>query len=200
MIKRETILLPSVTWNLLPDAPQIGFVQIGRISETTSDEIQQGIGVLIQDGAQSFVLDLRNNGGGLVEEGVNIAELFLSSGEIIYRQFKDQEVEVFTVQEPGIYADYPMVVLVNENTASAAEIIAGAISNNPSITLIGKSTYGKTTIQYVFSLSDSSSIHVTSGKWWIPGVEFPLKPDILLPDETAEGDVLRLIIKTLTAP
>lgn len=82
-----------------------------------------------------------------------------------------------------------MVVLINGYTASSAEMIAGALRNNDRAILIGTPTYGKTTIQYVFTLQDGSSIHVTSGHWWIPGQEFPLNPDFII-DEDPEGTLI----------
>ncbi len=177
-IERKVINLPSVSWNLVPDAPSIGLVQVNRIAETTTDEMVTGINKMIELGANAFILDLRDNGGGLVESGIEITKLFLSEGEIIHRQFKGENVVVFAVEERGLFSDLPIVIWTNGYTASAAEIIAGALSNNGRATLIGAPTYGKTTIQYVFTLQDGSSLHVTSGCWWIPGKTFPLAPDL----------------------
>jgi carboxyl-terminal processing protease len=182
-IKRQSVPLPSTSWNLLPEAPYIGLLQVNRISETTSDEIIEGIQDLTSQGAASFILDLRDNGGGLVDSAVDIARLFLEDGEILHQQFKDQDEEIFQVEESGPYTDIPLVLLINSNTASSAEIIAGALKADQRATLIGTPTYGKTTIQYIFDLRDGSSVHVTSGEWWIPGVSFPLQPDELLSDD-----------------
>jgi carboxyl-terminal processing protease len=154
---------------------------------------------LEQKGAQAIILDLRDNTGGLVETGIDIAELFLSEGEIIHRQFKDKEVEIFNVKKPGPITDSRMVILVNGYTASAAEIIAGALSANERALLIGNPTYGKTTIQFIFTLQDGSSIHVTSGRWWIPGINFPLIPDLETHD-TSESVILKLAVDALTKP
>ena len=165
-IQRQVYPIPSVTTNLLPEFPQIGLVNVDRIAETTTEDIENGLSDLIQKGAQSIILDLRDNTGGLVETGLDIVSLFLTDGEIIHRQFKGEDVKIFSVKKPGPFTEIPMVVLINGYTASSAEMIAGALRNNDRAVLIGTPTYGKTTIQYVFTLQDGSSIHVTSGHWW----------------------------------
>lgn len=197
LIERQVINLPSVSWNLVPDDPSIGLVQVNRIAETTSDEMVTGINEMIELGADAFILDLRDNGGGLVESGIEITKLFLDSGDIMYRQFKGKDVDIFSAEEPGIFSDLPVVIWTNGYTASAAEIIAGALYNNGQAALIGAPTYGKTTIQYVFTLQDGSSIHVTSGRWWIPGVTFPLIPDVTIGDDPGSMLLLEKSIEIL---
>jgi carboxyl-terminal processing protease len=182
-ILRETVPAPSVAWNLVPEAPTIGLLHVFRIAETTAQEITDGINDLQIQGAAAFILDLRDNGGGLVDAGVDIASLFLTDGEIIHRQFRDEDVEILTVDERGPFADLPLVLLINGNTASSAEIVTGALTAQGRAPIVGAPTYGKTTIQYVFDLEDGSSIHVTSGRWWVPGVVFPLQPDVLISDD-----------------
>jgi carboxyl-terminal processing protease len=194
-IERQSVPLPSVTWNLLPEAPDIGLVQVNRIADTTADEIQAGIEDLQAQGAKALILDLRDNGGGLVEAGVDIARLFLADGEIIHQQFKNEEVKVFEVEEPGPYSEIPLVVLVNGNTASSAEIVTGALKAHQRAVLIGTPTYGKTTIQYVFDLEDGSSVHVTSGHWWIPGISFPLTPDRTISEDPTGTIILQTAIE-----
>jgi carboxyl-terminal processing protease len=182
-VQRESVPIPSVVWNLVPDAPAVGLLHIYRIAETTADEIAEGIADLQDQGATGFILDLRDNGGGLVDSGVAIARLFLAEGDVLHEQFKGEAVKVFDVEQPGPYMYLPLVVLVNGNTASSAEIVAGALASGSRAPLIGAPTFGKTTIQYIFDLQDGSSIHVTSGRWWIPGVSFPLQPDIAVGDD-----------------
>ena len=199
-IERKSIPLPSVTWHLLPDAPEIGLVQINLISGTTAEEIRNGIDDLRAQGAQSFILDLRNNGGGLVEAGIDIARLFLAEGDIIHRQFKDQKVVSFTVTEPGPFFDIPLVVLVNSNTASSAEIVAGALRSHQRAIFIGSPSFGKTTIQYVFELQDGSSVHITSGNWWVPDQPIPFDPDYVVTDDPTGTEIILKAISVLQAP
>lgn len=198
-IKRESYDLPSVAVNLLPEDKRIGVVQVIRIAETTVDEIERGIQKLQTQGAQALILDLRDNGGGLVEAGVDISRLFLEDGEVIQRQFRDEKVETFKVETPGPYSDIPLVIFVNGNTASSAEIVTGALKANKRAILIGYPTYGKTTIQYIFDLQDGSSVHITSGRWWNPEVAFPQQPDYLLPPDSAEAAFIQQAIDVLVA-
>lgn len=197
-IKRQSVPLPSVTWNLVPEAPDIGLVQIHTIASTTAEEIEDALNALQEAGATAFILDFRNNGGGLVEAGIDIAELFLEKGILLERQFKGQDVETFTVEEPGPFPGIPLVVLVNGRTASSAEIITGALQVHGRALLIGSPTFGKTTIQYVFDLQDGSSLHVTSGAWWIPGQTFPLAPDISVGEDPTGVESLQAGIEALS--
>jgi len=196
-VARQNVPLPSVTSHILPEDPHIGMISVNHIAETTAEEIQEAILHLEKAGAEDYILDLRDNGGGLVEAGVEIARLFLAEGEIIYQQFKDQSEEVFRVQKHGRFAAIPLAVLVNANTASSAEIIAGALQSHQRADLVGNPTYGKTSIQYIYDLQDGSSIHVTSGRWWIPGVDFPLQPDHLIGEDPTGVLALQTAIATL---
>ena len=196
-IKREAVAIPSVTWNVLPEAPTVGILHVYRIAETTADEIQSGIADLQTQGAAAFILDLRDNGGGLVESAVDIARLFLSEGDVLHEQFKGESESIYKVKSTGLYSDLPLVVLINNYTASSAEILAGALSAQDRALLIGAPTYGKTTIQYIFDLQDGSSVHVTSGRWWIPGVEFPLQPDIPVTDDPNGTVIIQTAIEQL---
>jgi carboxyl-terminal processing protease len=128
---------------------------------------------------------------------VDIARLFLAEGEVMRRQFRDEDVKIFEVKTPGKFIEIPLAVLVNNNTASAAEIVAGALVNHDRADLIGLPTYGKTTVQYIFDLQDGSSVHVTSGRWWIPGVDFPLQPDHPLAQDAAEPAYLQKAMEVL---
>ena len=188
-IQREWVPLPSITWHLLPEAPQIGVIRVHRIAETTADEIETGSKDLFDQGAQALILDLRDNGGGLVDAGVKIARLFLESGEVLSQSFKGENVRTFEVEQPGPFLDVPLTVLINEHTASSAEIVAGALSAHQRATLVGTPTHGKTSIQFIFELQDGSSVNITSGRWWVTGIDFPLAPDLVVSDDP-EGVVL----------
>lgn len=191
-IKRVEIALPSVTSHLDPDEPRLGVIEVNLIAETTPDEITRAMTDLTQRGASAFVLDLRDNSGGLLNSGVEVSRLFLKSGVIIEQQYKGQQVEQFLVDKPGALSETPMVILINNNTASAAELIAGAMKANQRAKLVGSPTYGKNTIQLVFNLKDGSSLHVTSARWWIPGLEPPIEGNGVQPDiwiEESESNI-----------
>lgn len=182
IILRDEILLPSVSWHIHPDQHQIGVIEVNVIAASTVREIQTAVSYLETQGAEAYILDLRDNFGGLLTAGVDTARLFLSEGVIIEQQYRGKMVESYTVDEPGPLVDLQLVVLVNQHTASAAEIVAGALQAHRRTLLIGSQTFGKNTIQLVFDLKDGSSLHVTSARWWIPGNESFTTENGLLPD------------------
>jgi carboxyl-terminal processing protease len=201
---REEIELPSVTWNLAEENARVGILQINVIAATTSDEITKAIKDLQSRGASYFILDFRNNGGGLLDAGINIANLFLDKGPIMVQQYRDQPVKTYQVDQPGAFSKIPLVLLVNHNTASAAEIVSGALQAQKRALLIGTPTYGKDTIQLVYTLNDGSSLHVTAAHWWVPGLQegsiegIGLQPDIVVPDDAAhQVELLNTAIKNL---
>jgi carboxyl-terminal processing protease len=194
-LRRTEVAVPSVTYNLYSDDARIGVVQVSIIAATTPDEISSAIDKLKGLGASHFILDLRNNGGGLVEGGVNSARLFLPAGLVVAEEkFREESVESFKSTTQGKYSDTPLAIVVNQNTASAAEILAGSLQVHQRAILIGCQTFGKYSVQKIFTLSDESSIHVTAGKWWLPGQETNqapggLEPEILLSQAEAASTV-----------
>lgn len=204
-IKREIITLPSVTWNLDSVENHLGIIKINRIAASTPDEIKQAITDLKKRGASHFLLDLRDNHGGLLTAGVDAARLFLNQGVVIQQEYRGQAVENFKVETPGPFIDLPLAILVNHDTASAAEILAGALKAQKRADLIGQPTYGKDTIQLVFELKDKSSLHITSAHWWVPGLEpsiggHGLQPDIMIPEEAMNSrQIIEKAIEVLFA-
>ena len=201
-VKREEIALPSVTYHLDPDQPRLGVVEVNTMGSGTVKEIIDAVEDLQGRGAEKFALDLRNNGGGFLDIGIDVARLFLEEGTVIEQQYRGKGVEVYKVERRGQFADIPMVVLINGGTASAAEIVAGALKAHGRALLIGETSFGKNTIQLVFDLSDDSSLHVTNATWWVPGLDEPrpgkgLTPDISAasggsPDEAIQAAILTL--------
>ena len=184
-IEREEIALPSVTWHLEPSEKRLGLIKVNIIAATTPDEIIKAVMDLQELGASAFALDLRDNFGGLLDSGVDVAKLFLRKSIIIEQQYRDQPIEQYKTNQVGPLTSIPLVILVNQNTASAAEIISGALQAQKRAKLIGVPTYGKNTIQLVFQLLDGSSMNVTSAHWWVPGLDTPrpgkgIQPDITI--------------------
>jgi carboxyl-terminal processing protease len=204
-LRRTEVAVPSVTFNISPNNPQVGVIQVNIIAATTADEIAKAITSLKTIGAGFFVLDLRNNGGGLVDGGVDSARLFLENDLVVMdEQFRGEPVKTFKTTNTGQYADIPLVILVNQNTASAAEILAGSLQYHHRAQLIGCKTYDKDSVQMIFDLSDGSSIHVTAGKWWLPEQQGllggqGLTPDYeISPDEAASPKAMELAIQLFT--
>lgn len=202
-IPRQEIHLPSVTWRIDPDNPTVGIVNPQVIAESTPREILNAIQELKAKGATHFVIDLRDNGGGLLTAGVETARLFLDDGIIMEQQYRGEEIETFAVNVAGPLRDIPLVVLVNQSTASSAEIIAGSIQHHDRGLLIGEPTFGKDSIQLIFDLEDDSSLHVTAAKWWFPGntvniSENGLQPDVLITKNDSDSDlIMKIAIQSL---
>lgn len=202
-VERSEIALPSVTWNLSPKNEIVGIVQINLIAATTPEEVKTAILDLQSNGAQYIILDLRNNSGGLLQAGVDTAKLFLNQSPILQQQYRDKPVETISSEEPGIFVDIPIAVLVNNGSASAAEIIAAALKAQNRGIIVGNKTYGKDTIQLVYDLSDGSSLHVTAARWWIPGLQESISANGLEPDikvteeETLQPKIFDIAIEKL---
>ena len=181
-IKREEFSIPSVTWNLYAENPQVGVIQINVVAATTPEEVKKAVLDLQSRGANYFILDLRNNSGGLLNAGVETASLFLDKRVILQQQYRDKPVEKIESKEKGEFSDLPLVVLVNHASASAAEIIAGALQVNQRSLIIGSNSFGKDSIQLVFDLKDGSSLHITAARWWIPGLNYSISDQGIIPD------------------
>lgn len=180
-IVRAEVLIPSVFWQLAEANPRLGYIQISRFTERTPAEVTQAIGDLRQQGAKAYILDLRNNGGGLVDSAVKVAGVFLDGGVILYERNRSDEEKVFNAPGGGAALDEPLVVLVNANTASASEILAGAFQDRERATVIGQKTFGKGSVQLILALSDGSSVHVTTAEWYTPD-RHRIEKQGLLPD------------------
>jgi carboxyl-terminal processing protease len=183
----EVINVPSVISRILEEDDRIGYVQILRFTSRTPSELRGALTDLKEESADAFVLDLRNNSGGLLQESVTVAGIFLDGGVVVYEE-NQNESRALRAESGGLATEDPLVVLVNRGTASAAELVAGAIRDRDRGILIGQQTFGKGTVQQIFTLSDGSSIHVTSAEWFtpdrIPLSGVGLEPNIpMIPDE-----------------
>ncbi len=188
-IRRALVPLPSVTWHMAVQDPKTGIIEINILASSTSDEVRKAIVDLQAQGAERFILDLRDNNGGLLSAGVDTAGLFLQSGTLIQQQYRGEPVEELGTDKPGPFLNLPLAVLINSGTASAAEIVAGALQSQGRAPLIGEGTFGKDSIQLVFDLQDGSSLHVTAARWWVPELNLPLNGQGLKPDlSTAKSD------------
>lgn len=193
-ITREKVDTPTVTWRLLEEGQGLGYISISLFTERTNEELETALKELKAQGATRMILDLRNNSGGLLQTAIDVASQFLSDGVVLYEQRRDQEEKSYPVQGGGKATDIPLVVLVNAGTASASEIVAGAIQDSDRGVLIGENTFGKGSVQLVYDLSDQSSLHVTVAQWFTPNrheiTGNGLTPDIVVPlteEDRAQG-------------
>ncbi len=168
-IERAVIQNPSVEWRILPDEPALGYIHIRIFSGRTGKELARALRELQTDGATNYILDLRGNGGGLLDAAVDVASAFLADGVILKENRREADPKLYFVRPTAPkLLNVPLVVLVDGGTASASEIVAGALQDRHRATLIGERTYGKGSVQLVYDLSDASSLHVTVARWFTP--------------------------------
>ncbi len=193
VIERVIFSIPSVTRYLYTEDQRIAILAITFFSEQTPQEVTQAYDELVEMGAKAFIIDLRDNPGGMLDSAVAVAEFFLHEGTILYEEQKDETRIEYEVENPGKAQDASLVVVVNEATASSAEIVAAALQANGRALLIGRPTFGKGSIQSVLVLEDDSSLHITSARWLTPNQEIldqkGLQPDIIVPVQSGDGDV-----------
>jgi carboxyl-terminal processing protease len=191
--------VPSVQWRVLDEDTRIGYIFIIRFTSRTPSEIQQALTELAD--VDALILDIRGNGGGLLQEAIDVAGVFLGDAVILIEVNKVEERE-FRPNSIPTQSDLPLVVLVNGRTASAAELVAGAIQDASRGILVGQKTFGKGTIQQIFRLSDSSSVHITASEWLTPNRNViegvGLTPNIeMIPDENGRdvelGEAIRYL-------
>jgi carboxyl-terminal processing protease len=164
-ITRETIELPNLIANRTPEG--LGYVRLFGFSRGAGAQLRSEVKELTEAGAEGIILDLRDNGGGLFSEGVSVASVFIEEGEIVsYRERFEPEISYDA--QGDAFEDVPLVVLVNEGTASASEIVTGALQDTNRAVVVGSNTYGKGSVQEVLPLADASALKLTIGAYFTP--------------------------------
>ncbi len=168
-VTRAVIELLSVPF-AVEVAEGIAYVPLQMVSESSSREIRAAISSLEEDGLKGLVLDLRGNPGGLLDEGVAISDLFLDPGDAIVetRGRSAGQNETFSATRPQSYAELPVVVLVDERSASASEIVAGALQDHDRALVIGATSYGKGSVQTLYQLHGGNVLKLTTARWFTP--------------------------------
>lgn len=175
-IKRAVIPLKSVDVSLMLN-PTVGYIKINRFSETTFAEFNSGLAQLKKQGAQTLVLDLRDNGGGYMEEAIAIADHFLKDNDlIVFTKSKSGTIEKTFATEKGNFESGRLFVLINENSASASEILAGAIQDNDRGTIVGRRSFGKGLVQREMDFKDGSAVRLTVARYYTPSGRSIQKP------------------------
>ena len=165
-ITRAKINTNPITTEILEN--NIGYLKLPSFDSGTAEDFQEKVEELQEQGCTSLIIDLRNNGGGIVDEVTEIADLFLEKGSTIMTTVDSQGNEEKTLAENGVTFDMPVVILINGNSASASEILTGALKDNGKATVVGTTTYGKGVIQTVISLSDGSGLKLTTAEYYRP--------------------------------
>jgi carboxyl-terminal processing protease len=206
-IVRAKVDVPSVSWAMVP-GQKIADIRIEQFANNATTELTATIAAARKAGATSLILDLRGNPGGYVDEAVGVASQFLSSGDVYREQDRSGTVKEVAVKPDGTATDIPLVVLVDNGTASSAEIVSGALQDAKRATLIGAKTFGTGTVLSQFPLSDGSALLVGTVEWltrdgrqiWKQGIA----PDISLDSNpkgtiVAPSDLSKMTVAQLTA-
>jgi len=191
-IVRDIIQIPTIDWKMIDH--NIAYIHLYNFYEKAPLLFYQAAAKIIFKNPNGLILDLRDNPGGYLDAAVTLANLFLKPGEVVVsEEFKGDEKQVFKTHGNGLLKDIPLVILINEGSASASEILAGALKDNRGVKLVGKKSFGKGTVQELVPLKDNSMIKITVAHWRLPGGQLieknGLKPDyeVSLTDEDVKA-------------
>ena len=166
-VTRRKITVEHVASQMLEN--NIAYIQINSFDSAVAESFKKQVKKLLDNGAKKIIIDLRSNGGGIVEEATDIADLFIDKGEtILITKGKDEEEKITKAKITPIIKNIPVAILTNEGTASASEILAGALRDKYGAILVGKNSYGKGVIQTLYSLGDGSGIKITTDEYYTP--------------------------------
>ena len=193
-ITRDIIKIRSVKAKTMGDG--IGYIRLTQFQQDTDSELEKALQQHLKEkgGLKGLVLDLRNNPGGLLDQAVKVSDKFLESGIIVYTdgRLENQKFKYFAHKE-GTYSGFPIVVLVNAGSASASEIVAGALQDQGRAIVLGVQTFGKGSVQTIIPMEDGSAIRLTTARYYTPNGRSiqakGIEPDIVVTDgrETGEG-------------
>lgn len=182
-IIRDVIKLASVRGEMLEG--KIAYIRINRFAETTTDELAATLETLTAENPTGFIIDVRRNPGGLLQTAVDVADQFLPESTVVIERFGDGRETVFKATDKGLAEALPLVVLIDEGSASASEVLAGAIRDHQRGVLIGQTSFGKGTAQTWQPLSNGGGVRITIARWltpnetWVNGTG--LTPDYFIP-------------------
>jgi carboxyl-terminal processing protease len=207
-VTRDVVEIPSVDGEMLEE--NVAYVRLNRFAIRTEEELRETLQRLMAQNPAGLILDLRNNPGGGLNSAVDVADEFLGEGVVLIEQFGSGNERVFESDEEGLAQEIPMVVLVNEGSASASEVLAGAIRDRDRGTLIGTTTFGKGTVQTWHPLSNGGGVRITTARWLTPeGTwvdEEGLTPDVVVeqpepqepvPDQPPQDEQLQAAVDYL---
>jgi carboxyl-terminal processing protease len=202
VITRAKINLNNVTWEMLPGT-SLAHLKLSAFSHGVTRQLQAALEQIQQEEATGIVLDLRNNPGGLLDEAVGVTSQFLGSGNVLLVRDAQGKQQALAVEPGGMALKIPMVVLINQGTASAAEIVSGAIQDAGRAILVGETTFGTGTVLNTFGLNDGSELLLATQEWLTPQGRViwhkGITPDmnVTLPDDVSP--ILPSALKAMTA-
>ncbi|MEE1313194.1 MAG: S41 family peptidase [Lachnospiraceae bacterium] len=165
ILKRQEIQNPTVEYEMLEN--QVGYIKITEFNEVTVEQFDEALGDLNEKGMKKLVLDLRDNPGGLLSAVTDIADMILPTGMIVYTEDKNGDRSEYEAKTEEC-VEQPIAVLINENSASASEILAGAIQDYDAGTIVGTTSYGKGIVQNIFQMGDGSAVKLTISNYYTP--------------------------------
>ncbi len=182
-IQREKIIVKSATGKMLESG--IGYIDLTTFGDRTSPELEKALKDLMEEKPGGLILDLRNNGGGFLDVAIQVASQFMPNGVVLYEEYGDGKRQEYKVRPGGQATELPLIVLINEGSASASEIVAGALQDTGRAKLVGLASYGKGTVQNWVPLSnDKGAVRITIARWLTPNgrtiQEIGLAPDYLV--------------------
>jgi carboxyl-terminal processing protease len=165
---RRIVRVPAVPYSMMVDN-RIGYVPLQTFNENAAGEVRDAVEQLRRSGARGLILDLRGNGGGIVEQSLSVTSLFLRQGQEIVRvRGRDGRDEIARTEEAPVEPAMPLVVITDESSASASEIVAGALQDHDRALVVGQTTFGKGLVQSVFPLEGGYALKLTTAKWYTP--------------------------------
>jgi len=167
-VTRDRIEIPTIATDRHGEDEQIAYIRLNTFNENAGDLVRQALEEALDEGAESLIFDLRGNSGGLLRESIRICSLFMEDQIAVVERFSDGREEVYETSGSAPGKEIPMVVLVNQGSASASEIVAGAVQDAERGLLIGSPTYGKGSVQMPHRLTDGSIMRVTIARWFTP--------------------------------
>lgn len=167
-IQRDIIQIKSVKWRMAPGAKRIAIIEISTFGEDTANDFHDAVRAILEKDPQGIILDLRNDPGGYLDGAVDVASEWIGKGVVVKERRQGKITDVMAGTQPARLDQIPTLVLVNEGTASAAEIVSGALQDNNYARLVGNKTFGKGVVQEYEPLSDGSAVKVTVAEWLTP--------------------------------
>ncbi|MFW6068159.1 MAG: S41 family peptidase [Chloroflexota bacterium] len=182
-VTRDVVEIPSVRGEMLEGS--VAYVRLSRFGIRTPEELSAVLEDLLSQDPRGMILDLRNNPGGGLDSSVEIADAFLEEGVVLVEEFGTGRERVFRSSDSGMAEDIPLVVLINEGSASASEVLAGAIRDQERGVLVGSTTFGKGTVQTWHALSNGGGVRITTARWITPDGDWinetGIMPDVVVP-------------------
>ena len=197
-ITRSNILFKTAAGEMIPEHPNVGYIRIASFSENTAKEFKENYDKLATEGMKGLIIDLRSNPGGLVTSCVDIANMVVPKGDVVSIIDKSRKKEVYVSELEE--TKYPIVVLIDENSASASEILAGALQDTGAATLVGNKSFGKGSVQIVLPLLAGDAVKMTIAKYYTPSGRSidgtGIEPDVKV-ELNAAGGIDNQLVKAI---